>query len=183
MEQQLLQEQKSPNALAFKIALLLTIYTLLIIVIMRMLGINLQAEGTPVYQTVVSGILNWVPFIYAIYYIQKTHKQELGGFITYGRAFSAGFKVAAYGGLFIGLCMFLYYQFIDQAGMDQIVDAQIAKAKNEQQVQGIEMMRPYFAVTSGFGAAIMFTISGLIVSLISAAIVKKERPMHYTEAE
>jgi hypothetical protein len=73
--------------------------------------------------------------------------------------------------------MVLYYQFLDQAAMNEIVDASIAKATSDQQVQGIEKMRPYFALMSGFGAAVMFTISGLIVSLISAAFLKKERPL------
>ena len=44
------------------------------------------------------------------------------------------------------------------------------------------MMRPYFIISAAFGSAVMFTISGLIISLVTAAIVKKDRPMDYEEA-
>ncbi|MET4080190.1 hypothetical protein ABIB40_000130 [Pedobacter sp. UYP30] len=184
MQQELMEEKTRPNALAFKIAIVFSIYILVLMVIVRALGINLQSEDTPTLYKVVSGILNWAPFILAIYYVQITHKKELGGFITYGRGFSAGFKFAAYGGLFTGIFIFLYYQFIDQAGVQEIMDAALAKANgDENQIKGIEMMRPYFTISAAFGSAVMFTITGLIISLISAAVVKKERPLNFVEAE
>ena len=183
MEQELIQAQKKPNLLAFKVAIIFASYIVVLMVVMRIFGINVQLEETPTLYKVISGILNWLPFIYAIYYVQNTHKKELGGFITYGRAFSAGFKVAAYSGLFTGIFIFLYYQFFDPAGITEIIDAALSKANgDEKQIQGIEMMRPYFTISAAFGSAVMFTISGLIISLVTAAIVKKDRPMDYEEA-
>jgi len=184
MEQQLLQEQKKPNALAFKVAIIFSFFILILMVIMRVSGINVQIDETPMIYKVISGALNWLPFIFAIFYVQNTHKKELGGFITFGRAFSAGFKFAAYSGLFTAILIFLYYQFLDPAGMSEIIDASIAKANgNEQQIKGIEMMRPYFTITAAFGSAVMYTISGLIISLISAAIIKKDRPVYFEDPQ
>jgi hypothetical protein len=148
-----------------------------------MMNVNIQAENTSTAIKIVAGLFNWLPFIFAIYYVSNKHKQELGGFITYGRAFSAGFKVAAYAGLFIGIFMYLYYQFIDQAGMTEMVDTAAAKAKDENQARGIEMMRPYFTIMTAFLSAIVFTGAGLVISLINAAIVKRDRPLNYEEPQ
>ncbi|RZJ80684.1 MAG: DUF4199 domain-containing protein [Flavobacterium sp.] len=180
MEQQLLQEQKKPNALAFQVSLIFAAYILVSIVVSGLLNVEMGPNAST-SSKVISSALNWVPFIFAVVYVQIKHRKDLGGFITYGRAFSAGFRFSVYAGLFTGILMFLYYQFIDPAAMEKIVDASIAGAKSDQEVQGIEMMRPYFTLTTAFGSAIMFTISGLIVSLISAAIVKRERPLHYED--
>ena len=180
MEQQLLQEQKKPNALAFKVAIIFSAYILLLIVVMRLLNINPQAIDVPVYQTVISTLLSWATFIYAIFYVQTTHKKELNGFITFGRAFSAGFKTAAYSGLFIAIFMFLYYQFIDPAAMVEMMDIAVQKANgDENQIKGIEMMRSYMPMVTAFSAGLMYSIVGLLASLITAAIIKKDRPAHF----
>ncbi|RZK51114.1 MAG: DUF4199 domain-containing protein [Pedobacter sp.] len=181
MEQQLIQEQIKPNALAFKVSVIFAAYILVTIIVTGLLNLDMGPTAS-VTTRVVSGALNWLPFIFAVYYVQNTHKKDLGGFITFGRAFSAGFRFSVYAGLFSGILMFLYYQFIDAAAMEKIVDATVAAAKNDQEAKGIEMMRPYFTITTAFGAAVMFTISGLIISLITAAILKKEKPLHYDEA-
>ncbi|WP_113653787.1 DUF4199 domain-containing protein [Pedobacter namyangjuensis] len=181
MEQQLLQEQIKPNALAFKVSVIFAAYILVTIIVTGLLNLDMGPTAS-VATRIISGALNWLPFIFAVYYVQNTHKKDLGGFITYGRAFSAGFRFSVYAGLFTGILMFLYYQFIDAAAMEKIVDATVAAAKNDQEAKGIEMMRPYFTISTAFGAAVMFTISGLIISLITAAILKKEKPLHYDEA-
>jgi hypothetical protein len=184
MEQELLQEQKKPNTLAFQVAISFAIYTLILIVVMRILNIDPQAVNVPVWLTVLSIILSWATFIFAIFYAQNKHKKELGGFMTFGRAFSTGFRVSAYAGLFIAILMFVYYQFIDQAAITQMIDNAIAKANgNEAQIAGLGKMVGYMAILTAFSAGIMYTIVGLIVSLITGAIVKNDRPLHYTEPE
>jgi len=176
MEQQIAQEEKKPNALAFQVAITFALYTLALIFVMNLLGMSTQIEGTPLWQKIVSVILSYGTFIIAIYYAQNKHKQDLGGFITYSRAFSTGFKVAAYSGLFIGLLMMLYYGVIDQGAMQDILDAQIkAAGDNEQTLKGIEMMSKYMIYMIAFGSAITYTLFGLVISLITAAVVKKER--------
>lgn len=178
MEQQILQEEKKPNSLAFKVAIMYAMYGLVLIIILKMLNINTQDPDSPGWQKAVGGVLNWMPFILAIVYVQIKHKKELGGFITYGRAFSAGFKTAAYAALFLAVLIFIYYKFIDPGMMDEIVDKSIEKAGGEpDKISAIEKTRPYFVIFAAFGSAVLFSISGLIISLISAAVVKKDRPV------
>jgi len=176
MEQQILQEEKKPNALAFQVAIAFAFYTLALIFIMNLLGVSAQVEGTPIWQKVISVILSYGTFILAIYYAQNKHKNELGGFITYGRAFSTGFKVAAYSGLFIGLLMMLYYGVIDKGALQDILDIQVkAAGDNEQALKGVNMMSKYMIYMIAFGSAITYTLLGLVISLITAAVIKKDR--------
>lgn len=178
MEQQLLQESKKPGALAFQVALIFSIYALVLMIVTKAIGVDAQSPDAPTMAKVIYGTLNWIPFIIAIVYVQMKHRKELGGFITYGRAFSAGFRTAAYIGLFLGILIFIYFQFIDKETMAAAADAAIDQANGDQKkIDGINMMRPYFAISGAFASAIMYTFSGLILSLISAAIVKKE-PTH-----
>ncbi len=118
----------------------------------------------------------------AIVFVQITHKKELGNYITFGRAFSAGFKVAAYAGLFIAVLMILYYKVLDTKAYEDLMDMAIENAgDDENQLKGVEMMRPYMVYFIGFGAAVVYTFFGLIVSLIGAAIVKKVKPLYEEE--
>lgn len=183
MEQQLLQEQKKPNALAFKVAILYAIYFLVYTVVLRILKIDPQAKDASIILVIISSLLAWGTFILAIVYTQITHKKELGGFITFGRTFSTGFKVAAYSGLFLALLLVLYYEVIDPAAVTQMVDVAMEKAKSEQQAQGIEMMAKYMGLFGAFGAGVTFSIAGLLISLISAAFIKKDRPLHFEDPE
>lgn len=178
MEQQLAQEQKKPNLLAFQIALLYAFYNLALIYLSEAMGMGgANYENISIGLKILSTALTYVPFIAGVIYVQIKHRSDLGGYITFGRAFSAGFKVAAYAGLFIALLTVLYYKLLSPGSMDAIIDAAIAKAgNNEQQVKGIEMMSKYMILFMVFGLAVTFTISGLIISLISAAIIKKENP-------
>jgi hypothetical protein len=176
MEQQILQEEKKPNALAFKVAISFAVYSILLIYLLKLLGIDSTNPDLPIAEKIIAMFLSYGVFFMSIIYTQITHKKELGGYITYGRAFSTGFKVAAYAGLFVGLLFILYYKVLDQTALDKIADAAIEKANgNEQQIKGIEMMRGYMWIFTAFGAAIAYTLLGLIISLISAGILKKDR--------
>lgn len=176
MEQQLLQEEKKPNLLAFQVAVIYSFYSLALTFATELMGLGgANYESASFGLKALSTLLTYVPFVAAILYVQTKHKAELGGYITYGRAFSAGFKVAAYAGLFIALLTILYYKVLSPASMDGIIDAAMEKAgDDERQIEGIEMMSKYMGLMMAFGVAVTFTLSGLIISLITAAVVKKE---------
>ncbi|HWW40973.1 MULTISPECIES: DUF4199 domain-containing protein [unclassified Pedobacter] len=183
MQQQLIEMEKKPNVLAFKGALAYAVYFLALIYIFKMIGIDTNNTNLPLGEKILSSALSYIPFILAIVYVQTNHKKELGGYITFGRAFSAGFKVAAYSGLFLAVLLMLYYKVLDRSAFDNLIDkAKEAAGDDENKIKGVEMMRPYMIYFIGFGAAITYTFFGLIVSLIGAAIVKKEKPL-YEEAE
>jgi len=176
MEEQIIQEEKKPNALAFKVAIGFAIYSIALIYILKMIGIDSVNPDLPIAEKIIAMLLSYGVFIAAILYVQTTYKSELGGYITYGKAFSTGFKVAAYAGLFVGLLFILYYKVLDPTALDRIADVAIEQANgDEQKIKGIEMMRGYMWIFTAFGAAIAYTLLGLLVSLITSAILKKER--------
>lgn len=176
MEQQIFQEEKKPNSLAFKVAISFAVYSIALIYLLKLLGIDSTNPDLPITEKIIAMVLSYGVFFISILYTQITHKKELGGYISYGRAFSTGFKVAAYAGLFVGLLFIIYYKVLDPTALDKIADAAIEKADgNEQQIKGIEMMRGYMWIFTAFGAAIAYTLLGLIISLISSAILKKDR--------
>ncbi len=178
MEQQLTEEQKKPNVLAFQLALLFAFYNMAMIYVSELMGLGgAKYETASVGIKMLSTALTYVPFIGVIYYVQIKHKADLGGFISFKRAFSAGFKLAAYAGLFIALLTVLYYKVLSPSSMTAVIDAAIQNAGDDpQKLKGVEMMSKYIILFMVFGLAVTFTISGLIISLISAAIVKKENP-------
>jgi len=172
-------QQYSPNKLAFKAALSYAIYFLVLIYVFKFIGMDQNNPDTSIGEKVISSILSYVPFILAIVYVQTNFKKELGGFITFGKAFSSGFKVAAYSGLFVGLILVIYYKLLDAAAYEQLMDMAIrAAGDDEQKIKGIEMTRPYMIFFIAFGGAVSYTFLGLVVSLISAAVIKKEQPLY-----
>ena len=178
MQQQLAEMEIKPNMLAFKTAVAFSIYFLILIYALKLLGINQNNPDLGMGEKIISSLLSYLPFILAIVYVQTTHKKELGGYITFGRAFSAGFKTASYSGLFIALILILYYTVLDRPAFEEVMNTAIDAADgDEQKIQGIEMMRSYMVYFIGFTAAIFYTFIGLIVSLIGAAVVKKVRPL------
>jgi hypothetical protein len=180
MEEKTVETVKTPNALAFKSALAYAIYFLALIYIFKLAGIDQNDPNSSTTEKMVSSIASYLPFILAIVYVQTNFKNELGGFISFRTAFSAGFKVAAYAGLFIALVLMLYYKVLDPAAFERLMDsAREAAGDDETKLKGVEMMKSYMVLFIGFGAAITYTLLGLVTSLIGAAVIKNEKPLHY----
>lgn len=170
----------NPNMLAFKAAITYSVYFLILLFLFKWIGIDNNDPNMPVAEKAISFVASYVPFILAILFVQSTFKKELGGFITFGKAFSAGFKVAAYTGLFLAILLIFYYKVLDPEAYVAIMETAMKTAGDDaNKVKGVEMMRPYMIFFIGFGAAISYTFFGLIVSLIGAAVLKKEKPLFF----
>ncbi|ATP57202.1 hypothetical protein CPT03_12335 [Pedobacter ginsengisoli] len=179
MEEVVVEPKKSPNKLAFKSAIAYSVYFLVLMFVMKWMGVDQNSPNTTFAEKVVYSLASYIPFIMAVVFVQTTYKKELGGYISFGKAFSSGFKVAAYAGLFIAVFTILYYKVLDRNAFDQLMDSAVAAAgDDENKVKGVEMMRPYMIFFIGFGVAVSYTIYGLIISLIGAAVVKKEQPLY-----
>jgi hypothetical protein len=184
METQLDVKPVNPNMLAFKAALTYSVYFLILLFLFTWMGINQGDPDAPFAEKAIAFLASWAPFVLAILYVQTTFKKELGGFISFGKAFSTGFKVAAYTGLFLALIMILYYKVLDKEAFQRLIDTALKTAgDDENKRKGIEMMKPYMTFFIAFGAAVSYTFFGLVISLISAAIIKKEQPLFFTDEE
>ncbi|MBK7477615.1 MAG: DUF4199 domain-containing protein [Haliscomenobacter sp.] len=126
-------------------------------------------------------ILTYGIMIAAIVMAVKQHRDtELGGLISFKRAFGLGMFVILIIGAITMVWTFVYMSYINPDMVDQIMEA----AQEKQQAQGLSdeqleaasgmmgmIMKPWFMAISAFVGTLLI---GLIISLIVAAIMKKE---------
>ncbi len=123
----------------------------------------------------------YLPLIACLLLAQKEFKDEqLGGYITFSQAFSAGFRFAIFAGLLVAVFMYLYLAFLNQNYLVQSFQAAKAtmaeKGMSDAGIQKAENMTlKWGPLFSAFGIAIWYAIFGAIVSLVGAAIFKKEK--------
>jgi hypothetical protein len=125
---------------------------------------------------------SWVTlpvYIYLIFFFQKKFRdQEQGGYIRYGKAFGVGFLMTVVSSVLSAIYTFFVFQ--DSDVIDQIME----KSYNDMVDQGMSsgeidqamsMMEPF--MTPGMmvmWATVGGLFMGLIICLITSAIVKKE---------
>ena len=152
------------------------IYTLTSIIITYAMQLTNTSPDSPVKY------LSYIPFIGFLLLAQKEFRDELGGYMSFGNGFSAGFRYAVFAGLMLGVFTYIYFAILSPAVWNQIVEVSRAKIQetnknltDEQVDKAIDITRKYGPVFGGFGAAIGSAVSGAVFSLIGAAIFKKER--------
>ncbi|MEO7215302.1 DUF4199 domain-containing protein [Mucilaginibacter sp.] len=124
--------------------------------------------------------LSYLPFIAFCFLAQKEFKDQLGGYITFGQAFNTGFKYSLFSGFLLAIFFYVYLAFLNPGALDKAAEQQqtVLAEKNmsqEQIDQAIEMTKKYGALFGAVAAAIGSLISGCIIALVTAAILKKER--------
>jgi len=138
-----------------------------------------------------SGIkyLSYIPFIVYLFLAQKEYKDQLGGYISFGQAFSTGFKYAIFSGIILAIFTYLYLSILSpQVYEKAMVDAQQkltdqGQLSSEQIDSAMEITRKYGVLIGTFGSIIGSAVIGAILGLIGAAIFKNERPLFITESD
>ena len=130
--------------------------------------------------------LSYVPFIAFLLLAQKEFKDQLGGYIKFGEAFSTGMRYGVFAGLLFGIFMYIYLSFLNPDFLAKTAesqrDAMAAKGLSSDQVdKAIEMTKKYGAIFAAFGTAIWYAILGIMIGLIGAFIFKRERSPFDTE--
>ena len=112
--------------------------------------------------------------------IQAHRDIDLGGRITFGRAFAVGFSAIMIAGAIGAVWAVVYFGLIDPGILDVVRDAQMTamedRGMSESEMEAAEGMMGFFTSPIFFGVVAIFmsAIAGGIISLISAAIMKKE---------
>jgi len=130
-----------------------------------------------------NGPVKWVGNVLMITFLFltiKEYRDELGGFMSFGQGFSAGFRYSVFAGVLAGVFVGLYYGILSPDSFVKLM--QPTRAAFEQKGMSTEevekamgMLMKYGPLSSAFGVAVVYAIMGAIVSLIGAAIFKKER--------
>ncbi len=161
-------------ALKYGLFVGLGLVILYLIIQLAGLGANTSAGS-------INAVLSFVILIIGIVYAIKEFRGLKDGYMSYGQGLGLGSLTSAVAGLISGIFTSIYVGFIDDSSLKQAMDqARLdleEKGMDDAQIdQAIEVASRF--QTPGFLLAysvIMMLIVGFILSLIIAAIMKKER--------
>lgn len=128
----------------------------------------------------------FIPLVYAlvIYWlaIKAVRDEDAGKYLTYGKGVGTGVMIAVYSGLIGSIYAYIHFTFVNPNFADYLIEASRVKwaAANmgDAQMEGAEkfirmFFKPVIQAVFGF---ILTMLTGLIISLIMAAILKRNPP-------
>lgn len=123
--------------------------------------------------------LSYIPFIAFLLLAQKEYKDILGGYISFGNAFSTGFRFSVFAGLMFAVFIYLYLAVLSPDIFAKALETSRAsmaeKGMSDEQVEkAMGIAHKWGPLFGAFGVAIMYAVCGAIISLIGAAIFKQE---------
>jgi hypothetical protein len=165
-------ESAKPNqaGIAVKWAIINVITAIVVTYIFQLLGTDVSA---PVRY------LAYIPFIAFVCLAQIEYRDKASGFMTYGQGFVEGLLFGVFSGIMLAIFMYLYYAVLYPQGVDQMVaaahDKMVAQGQSSDAIDtATEMTKKYGAIFASVGGLFGTPIAAIIVSLITAAIFKKE---------
>jgi len=123
----------------------------------------------------------FLPFIVFLLLTQKDFRERLGGYMTYGEGFLSGFLFAVFAGIFSAIFIYIYLGILSPDVFQQsLTEAQKnleakGNLSSEQIESAMNISRKYGVIFATVGTLISIPFMGAIISLIGAAIFKKER--------
>ncbi len=169
-----------PNKTVFKWASLVALIMILLIYIFHFANVDQKSY---------LNYLSYLPFLGGLVMAVKSHRdEELGGYISFGRAFSTGFRYSSLLSIFMGLFMLIYFKWLNpevlEQGLNEAENQMLDQGKSSHEIDtAMGLARswgPYFAA---IGTSIMYTLTGALASLVFAYIFKKEKPLYESEEE
>ncbi len=126
------------------------------------------------YRYYVTLLLLLIGIFISIYFERKNQN----GFIHFKEGLKTGFLYTLVLAAFLGIFNFLYYKFIAVDAVDYFLNEakktmQDAKVKEEEIGKNMEVIRSYFGSFRMFMSTV---IMGVILSLLSSAILRKKNP-------
>lgn len=130
--------------------------------------------------------IGFVVFIAFLILAQKEQRDKQGGFVTFGESFTAGMLYSIVSAVLISIFTYLYYAFLSPQMFEKILDATkaglVEKGTSSDQIdKTMGFMTKYGTLFSAVGALFLIAIFGIIIALIGAAILKKERTLQDLE--
>jgi len=171
----------SPNSTAMRYGLIWGLASIVLGLVAHVLGWNNPATPN-VMGSMIIGIASLALGITMIVLAIKQHREELGGYISFGRAFKTGFFTALVSALIATVWMLIYTNVVAPDmfnGMEEMmVEQWEEQGLSDEQIEQAKGMTGMF--TGAVGMTIMTFVGGLIwgaiLSLITGAIMKKDPP-------
>ena len=127
--------------------------------------------------------LFYIVLAIGIFIAMNDFKKENQGFISYGQGLGLGVMKTTIVGLISGFFSFAYMKFIDPSIIDQMMkkaveDMEKKGLPDEQIEQGMEYSKMFMSPGALFMLGLIGVVFiGFVISLIIAAIVKKDKPV------
>lgn len=124
--------------------------------------------------------LSWIIFIGLLVYGQKTYRTELGGYISYGNLVKFGVMMGIFAGFLTGVWQYVLYTMIDpglwEKQMLELEETYLELGLSEEMIEkSMEANKKFSSpLLISLGAAFTYALMSLILSLITAAFLKKE---------
>ncbi|NRB51409.1 MAG: DUF4199 domain-containing protein [Saprospiraceae bacterium] len=124
-------------------------------------------------------IVNWgIMIAFMVTAINKHRDEDLGGFITFGRAFGVSFLVALVVSVVTAIWNYVYFGFIDPEMANTLMETSMAQQGIDDDAM-IDQMKFWFSPGAmAIYALIASLFFSTIISLIVAAVMKKNPPGH-----
>lgn len=127
--------------------------------------------------------VKWVGTVFFLAFMlltQKEYRDELGGYMTFGQGFSAGFRFAIFAGLLGGIFSYVYFGILSPDVFAKMMEPQraalVQKGMSADDIEkAMTMTLKYGAIFAAFGVAIADAVIGAVLGLIGAAVFKKEK--------
>jgi uncharacterized membrane protein len=162
----------SPSSVAIKWALIGFLASVVLTYVIQFL--NLDVNSPVKY-------LSYVFFIAFLLLGQKEFKDKLGGFMTFGQGFVEGLLFSVFYGILVAIFTYIYFSILSPAVWAQAMDVaqKNLEAKGTLSSDQIETAMNFSRKFGILVAVVIIAIGtpffGAIISLIGAAIFKKER--------
>jgi len=171
METTITTPKQNATKVATKWALLYALTAIVITYAFQFLNVD---QNSPIKY------ITYIPFIAFLMMAQKEYKDVLGGYISFGDAFSAGFRYSVFGGLVLAVFIYLYLSILSPQVLDKALEAQrtVMEEKGltgDQVDKAMGIAKNWGPLIGAFGAAVAYAIFGAIIALLGATIFKKER--------
>ena len=169
-----MEEKVSTARVALKYGVLGSVVIMIFTTIINVAGLS---------QNKILSSLSFVFMIVAIVLSMKDFREQNKGFMSYGEGLGLGTLVSAVMGLLSSAFTMFYIQFIDNTlltqGMDKVRSDMEAKGMDDSQIdQAMELSQKFMSPGVVFAMGVfMYILTGFVISLIVAAIVRKEKPV------
>ena len=160
----------SSNKVALKWSLIYVIVAIFLTYVYQFLNVD-QTSGVK--------YINYIPLIAFMLLAQKEYKDQLGGYLTFGQGFLTGFKYSVIIGVLMAIFMYIYWTLLSPQIFQEILDQTKAKLEAQGNLTDDQIKMGMTFTTAGiFSVSILIgsLIFGSIISLIGAAIFKKDKP-------
>jgi hypothetical protein len=169
-----MEEKTSTARVALKYGVLGSVVIMVYSTILNVSGLS---------QNKVLSFLSFVFMLVAIILAMKDFKEKNSGFMSYGEGLGLGSLTSAVMGLLSSAFTMFYIQFIDNTllaqGLDKVrVDMESRGMDDAQIDQAMELSQKFMSPGVVFVMGVVgYVVMGFIVSLIIAAIMRKEKPV------